>query len=66
MSLQMTDIFNPFFSTGVFHSGLKIAKVMPIDKKELKLRCQNYRPMSLLSNLDNLLEELMYNISFDV
>ena len=57
----MTIIFNLSFSSGVFPSGLKIAKVIPIHKKESKLKCSNYRPISLLSNLDKILEKLMHN-----
>ena len=33
----MTNIFKLCFSTGVFPSELKIVKVIPIHKKELKL-----------------------------
>ena len=60
ISLQLTNIFNLSFSTGVFPSGLKIAKVIPIHKKESKLKCSNYRPIPLLSNLDKI-EKLMHN-----
>ena len=41
ISLQLTNIFNLPFSTGVFPSGLKIAKFIPIHKNESKLN-QNY------------------------
>ena len=36
--LQVTNIFNLFFSTGVFPSELEFAKVIPIDKKGSKLK----------------------------
>ena len=49
------------FSTGVFPSGLKLAKVIPIHKKESQLKCSSYSPISLLSNLDKILEKLMHN-----
>ena len=62
ISLQFTNIFNLSFFTGVFPFGLKIFKVIPIHKKESKLKCSNYyRPISLLSNLDKILEKLMHN-----
>ena len=35
---------------------IKIAKVIPSHKKESKLEYSNYRPISLLSNLDKNLE----------
>ena len=56
ISLQL-NIFNLSFSTGVLPSGLKSAKVIPIHKKESKFKCSNYRPISLLSNLDEILEK---------
>ena len=61
ISVELINIFQLSFSTGVFPSGLKIAKVIPIHKKESKLKCSNYRPISLLSNLDKILEKLMHN-----
>ena len=61
ISLQMTTVFNLSFSTGVFLSGLKIGKVIPIHKKGSKLKCSHYRLTSLPSNLDKILEKLMYN-----
>ena len=54
------DLFNKLFSTGVFPSALKIAKILPIHKKGSKLECNNYRPISILSNLDKMLEKLMH------
>ena len=35
ISIQLSDIFNVFFSTGVFPSTLKIAKVVPTHKNNL-------------------------------
>ena len=66
ISFQLSNIFNLYFSTGVFPSGLKIAKVIPIHKKESKLKCPNYRPISLLSNLDKILEKLMHNRIYEL
>ena len=61
ISTQLSDIFNVSFSTGVFPSILKIAKVVPIHKKKSKLVYPNYRPIALLSNLKKILEKLMYS-----
>ena len=46
--------------TGVFPSVLKTAKVVPVFKKDSKLDCSIYRPISLLSNIEKILEKLMY------
>ena len=46
--------------TGVFPSALEIAKVVPVLKKDSKLDYSNYRPISLLSNIEKILENLIY------
>ena len=46
--------------TGVFPSVLKIAKVVLVFKKDSKLDCSNYPPISLLSNIEKILEKHMY------
>ena len=61
ISSQLSEIFNIFFSSGVFPSILKTAKVIPVHKKDSKLDFSNYRPISLLSNVEKILEKLMYN-----
>ena len=57
ISAQLSDIFNVSLSIGDFPSILKIAKVVPIHKKQSKLVYSNYRPISLLSNLETMLEK---------
>ena len=54
-------IFNKSFEEGCFPELLKIAKVIPIYKSEDPINPSNYRPISLLSVFDKLLEKLMYN-----
>ena len=60
ISPLLADLFNKSFITGIFPSALKIARIIPIHKKDSKLECGNYRPISILSNLDKILEKLMY------
>ena len=55
----MSVLFNLSFSSGIFPDKLKIAKILPVFKKGSKLECSNYRPISLLSNLDKVIEKLM-------
>ena len=45
---------------GVFSSVLKIAKLVPVFKKDSKFDYSNYRPLSLLSNIEKILEKSMY------
>ena len=46
--------------TSVFPSVLKTTKLVPFLKKYSKLNYSNYRPISLLSNIEKILEKLMY------
>ena len=61
ISSQLSEIFNISFSSGIFPSILKTAKVIPVHKKDSKLDFSNYRPISLLSNIEKILERIMYN-----
>ena len=61
ISYPLSIIFNLSFHTGKFPDLLKSAKVIPIFKKGSKLTTSNYRPISLLSNLNKILEKLMFN-----
>ena len=56
ISRQLSDIFNMSFSTGEFPSVLKIAKVISIHKKQSRVDYTNYRPISLLSNIEKIIE----------
>ena len=46
--------------TGAFPFVLKTAKVVSVFKKDSKLDYSNYRQISLLSNIEKILEKLMY------
>ena len=45
--------------TGVFSSLLKTAKVVPVFKKDSKLLYNNYQTISLLSNIEKILEKYL-------
>ena len=60
------EIIDPFlhviqlsFKTGVVPDNMKIAKVIPIHKKNEKYIPGNYRPISLLNSFSKILEKLM-------
>ena len=57
----LQHIFNLSFSTGQHPDILKISKTIPIYKKGSRLSVSNYRPISLLSNLNKILEKLVHN-----
>ena len=60
ISKQLADLFNLSFMTGVFCSVFKTEKVVPVFKKDSKVDYSNYRQISLLSNIEKILEKLMY------
>ena len=55
----LTHLYNLSFQTGVFLDIWKIAKVIPIFKKGDRTNEDNYRPISLLSCFEQILERLM-------
>ena len=61
VSSELTQLFNLSFSRGVFPLLLKTSKFISVYKKDTRLQCSNYRPISLLSNIEKVFERLMYN-----
>ena len=59
-SSQLTELFNLSFSRGVFPLILKASNDIHVYKKDSELKCSNYRPTSLLPNIDKVLERPMY------
>ena len=51
--------------TGVFPSVLKTVKVVPVFEKDSKLDNSSYHPISLLSNVEKILEKLAYKILYN-
>ena len=60
ISKQLADLFNLSFMTGVFPFVLKTTKVVPVFKKDSKSDYNNHRLISLLSNIEKILEKRMY------
>ena len=61
ISSILSDIFNQSFKTGKFIQALKHVKVVPVFKnKGSPFEAGNYRPISLLSNVDKVLEKLVH------
>ena len=54
-------IINHSLRTGIFPSKLKIAKVIPLHKKNEKDLLDNYRPISLLPSISKVFERIVYN-----
>ena len=60
LSIPLSKIYNICIKTGVQPEKLKLAHAIPIFKKGSRLLVSNYRPISLLSNLNKILEKIMH------
>ena len=61
ISKPLEIVFNTSFATGIVPDKFKIARVLPVFKNGLESQVNNYRPISLLSVFNRVLEKLMYN-----
>ena len=57
----LSNLFNSCIIQGKYPDALKIAEVVPIFKKNNPQQATNYRPISLLSPFNKILEKLIYN-----
>ena len=55
----ITLIVNQSIMTGIYPDKLKVAKVVPIFKKEHKLQLKNYRPISVLPVISKIFENVL-------
>ena len=65
LSLPLSVIINQSLNTGIFPDKLKIAKVLPLYKKECNTIFDNYRPISLLPCIYKIFERVAYNQLYD-
>ena len=61
----LKNIINSSLSSGIFPHKLKIAKVIPIYKKEDKSDPNNYRPVSILSCISKIFEKIIYKRTYN-
>ena len=65
ISIPLSEIFNLSMRTGTYPDCLKLAIVIPIHKKGSKLKVGSYRPISLLSNINKLLEKILHERTYN-
>ena len=56
----LTIVINQSLLTGIFPNKLKIAKVVPLHKKDDPSLMDNYRPISLLPSISKLFEKIVF------
>ena len=61
----LTHIFNLSIASGIFPNSLKIAKVIPIYKKDDSSTVSNYRPISILPAISKILEKIIHQRLYD-
>ena len=59
-SKWLSIIINMSFELSIFPDFLKVAKIIPLHKKDSKLKHTNYRPISLLSVFSKIFEKTIY------
>ena len=65
VSRPLSIIINQSLCTGIFPDKLKIAKVIPLYKKDDNKSFGNYRPISLLSSISKIFERVAFNQLYD-
>lgn len=60
ISQSLAIIINQSFTHGIFPKPLKIAKIIPLFKKDQNFLFTNYRPVSILSSLSKVFEKAMF------
>ncbi len=56
---KLLKLINLSFTSGVFPDGIKVAKVIPLYKKNEHYIVGNYKPISILSCISKIIERLM-------
>ena len=60
IAYPISEICNKSFSEGICPGILKTSNIIPIFKKDSRLNVENYRPISLLSNITKIIEKIMF------
>ena len=63
--IPLSFIINLSFSSGIFPDVLKVAKIIPSHKGGSTQELNNFRPISLLSIFDKIVEKLMHSRLYD-
>ena len=61
ISTPIANLVNQCIESGTFPDKLKIAKVIPLHKKDAKDTFDNYRPISILPSVSKIFERVIFN-----
>ena len=61
ISETLASILNLCIETGTWPEALKVAEIIAIYKSGAKNKIENYRPISLISNIAKVLKKIIYN-----
>ena len=64
LKTPLNDLVNLSFECGTFPEILGTTSITPIYKKDHPLSCNNYRPISLLSNISKIIETIVHKYLF--
>ena len=65
VAYPLSIIINQSLCTGLFQNRLKLAKVIPLYKKDDNKSFGNYHPISLLSSLSKVFEKIVFDQLYD-
>ena len=60
ISINLLTKFSDLLRKAYFRIKIRKHRVCPIYKKDDRIKCENYRPISLLSNISKLFDKVMY------
>lgn len=60
LSIPISNLINQSVKTGIFPNRLKMAKIIPIYKKQDRQKLENYRPISLLPSISKVFEKFIH------
>ena len=65
IAIPLDIVFNQSIECGIFPNKMKLAEVVPLYKGKRSLEPGNYRPISLLPTISNILEKIMYKRTYN-
>lgn len=60
LAKQLSDIINISFTMGKFLNSTKKTKIIPVYRKDDKLNCSNFRPLSPIPSLIKMFEKIIH------